>query len=549
MGDVAPSRADEARGRDERVFAGLLVLYLVVLYPILRADRYYSDDLKRALIGRTGWDSNGRPLTTLLMKLLQCYDHALVDISPLTQIGGVALLALAGVLIARRFEIRSPTTAVLVAFPLGAQPFFLENLSYKFDALSMCLALLLAVLPFALPRDLRGRLWGGLALFASLSLYQPAIDVALVFLIVEVIVGEIERFPPRVLLREAGSRLLQLVAAMAVYEALVGIHVNGWVRHRSEMIHVGVASHVIANLAGFAAFVGGSFGLQWWRYFGTLLGVLALVATLAGLDYARRTVRAGSRKTGAAFGAAACLVPFLAPIAAAGPMLALEHPLYSPRVMLGVGALLAGALLVCERTLRRWRRSTHWTRGAGAMLAIGLCVIASAYGNALGEQTAYENRIAARLADDLASLGDERPIDTIVLTGNAGYAPYAAHVAETLPLVRALVVPYLAGDNRFVTGRFLAFFIPDLARMHLRSEDASAERQTSALLSATCHRIPAARTNAYRLYRVADAAVVRFGIGPSDDCTNAVADGAEAPGAQLWSRIPDGPVLAHSALP
>ena len=108
-----------------RLFALLLALYFLILYPILRADRYYNDDLKRALIGHTGWDSNGRPLTTLLMKLLQCYDSALVDISPLTQIGAVALLAWVGVWIARRYALRPTWLAALIAFPLGAPPVFL----------------------------------------------------------------------------------------------------------------------------------------------------------------------------------------------------------------------------------------------------------------------------------------------------------------------------------------------------------------------------------------------------------------------------------------
>src|SRR5579871_5714427 len=65
-----------------RIAGFLALFYSVLLLPILRADRLYNDDLKRALFGHTSWDSNGRPLTTLLMKLLQCYDHALVDISP-----------------------------------------------------------------------------------------------------------------------------------------------------------------------------------------------------------------------------------------------------------------------------------------------------------------------------------------------------------------------------------------------------------------------------------------------------------------------------------
>ena len=102
----------------------------------------------------------------------------LVDISPLPQIGAVLVLTWIGVLIARRYVATSPRSAALVAFPLGAHPFFLENLSYKFDALSMSLAILLAVLPIvALDAGRRGWWLGVLAIFASLNFYQPAINV------------------------------------------------------------------------------------------------------------------------------------------------------------------------------------------------------------------------------------------------------------------------------------------------------------------------------------------------------------------------------------
>lgn len=128
------------------MFGILLVLYSLILYPILRADRYYNDDLKRAQVGRAGWDSNGRPPTTLPMRMLQSYDHAMLDISPLPQIGAIAILAWVDVLLARRYSIASSWMAALAAFPRGAQPFHLEILSFKFFALSMSVAMLLAVL-------------------------------------------------------------------------------------------------------------------------------------------------------------------------------------------------------------------------------------------------------------------------------------------------------------------------------------------------------------------------------------------------------------------
>ena len=45
------SHAEAVRDtRDRDVFGILLVLYALILYPILRADRYYNDDLAEYLI-------------------------------------------------------------------------------------------------------------------------------------------------------------------------------------------------------------------------------------------------------------------------------------------------------------------------------------------------------------------------------------------------------------------------------------------------------------------------------------------------------------------
>ncbi len=46
---------------DGRVFPILLALYVPILYPILRADRYYNDDLKRSLLGLTATGPRAAP--------------------------------------------------------------------------------------------------------------------------------------------------------------------------------------------------------------------------------------------------------------------------------------------------------------------------------------------------------------------------------------------------------------------------------------------------------------------------------------------------------
>ena len=491
----------------------------MVLFPILRANRYYNDDLKRALIGRQGWDSNGRPLTNFLMKLLQCYDHALVDISPLTQIGAIAILAWVGVLIARRYAIASPWMAALVAFPLGGQPFYLENLSYKFDALSMSLAMLLALLPIiALKDDRRGWWLGILALFASLNFYQPALNAYLIFILLDLVLAQLHGKTPRQLMMQFYSRALQTGLAMLIYELVVGIHVNGWVKQKSEMIHGLYELPLIqTNIVDFSSFIGGSFNAQWWRYVAPVLIVFALFPIVIGIRYAI----AGRPTQPAWVSAILFAISFVLPAAALacvlGPMLLLFNPPIGARVLVGVGALLAAALIVMQAALRQWHRSDKWTLSIACMLALGMCSLASAYGNALGEQRNYEDRIAGRLADDLAEFNTSGPIHSILLDGTAGLSPITAHVAEQLPLIRSLVPPYIVAADKFHTHNFLMYYISDFVDMRLKT-DVETSQSVDALLAKTCE-IPATRsTSAYSLYVIGHTSVVTFLSAHSQRC-------------------------------
>jgi hypothetical protein len=510
MNPISAGSDHESRG-DRRIFPILLALYFLVLFPILRADRYYNDDLKRALIGHTGWDSTGRPLTTLLMKLLQCYDHALVDISPLTQIGAVAILAWVGVLIARRYVIDSPWMAALVAFPLGAQPFFLENLSYKFDALSMSLAVLLALLPIiALKDDRRGWWLGVLALFASLNFYQPAINAYLIFILLDLVLAQLHDKPPRELLMQFLSRALQASVVMLIYQFLVGIHVNGWVKQKSEKIHgIDELPLVKTNVVDFYSFIGHSFNEQWWRYFAPVLILIALFPIAVGIHYAIKARRTQPAWVSAILFAVSFLLPMAALACVLGPMLLLVKPPLAPRVLVGVGALLAAALIVMQAALRRWRRSDKWTLSVAGMLALGMCSFASAYGNALAEQKNYEDRIAARLADDFAEFKASHASNLLLLDGSAGYSPITAHVAEQFPLIRQLIPPYISSEDMFHTHIFLMYYLSDFVDLRLNT-DTRASQFAASVFAQACRSSPEISTSAYTLHSIDNTAVVTF---------------------------------------
>ena len=128
--------------RGRKIFIGLTLLFIAYVLPIIWADRYYYDDLARAFMGEAGWNGDGRPLTELLMKVL-CGGMPLVDISPLPLLLGIGILAYVLALYAQRNmgENTPLFPQICGLFFAIMNPFLLSNLSYKFDVLSMLMAL------------------------------------------------------------------------------------------------------------------------------------------------------------------------------------------------------------------------------------------------------------------------------------------------------------------------------------------------------------------------------------------------------------------------
>ncbi len=507
---VAPSPQDDPGSGVRAVFVRLLGLFALLLYPLLHADRLYNDDLKRALLGRASWDSNGRPLTTLLMRALQCYDHTMVDIAPLPQIGAIVLLAWAGARLARRFTDAPPWLAALLVLPLGAQPFFLENLSYQFDALSMALAIWLAVWPL-LPQPMTRRAtgWGMASLFGALCLYQPAINVFLVLALAELVLTQAADGTAAAGLRTLARRAAQIAVAMAVYELLVGMHISGWVKQQAAPIHGWSEIPRIAdNFAAFYGFVGQAFNGHWWAVFGPLGMVLAIACAEVGVRHARQGGRSRPSGQRAALVALAFAVPWLALAAALGPLLLLRAPEVQPRVLIGLGAMLASGLLVLRAVLRGRAWGDRACMAVAVTFALGMGVIASAYGNAMADQQRYERHIAAHLADALAAWPAASPIHRLVVTGSAGFSPLADHAASEFPLLRRLVPSYLDDSNRFATSGWLMFYLPQWvdARHPLLNQPLAGD----AALAARCDVAPDRLAASYRLCVHDGTALVQF---------------------------------------
>lgn len=428
-----------------KVFIAALLLYGLAIYPILHADRFYIDDLGRARTGYLGWTTDGRPLANVLVETLNL-GTPISDLTPLPQLLAALLLAYLAVTVARKFDIPGTWRAPLILAPLAANPFFLENLSYKFDVLPMTLATALSCMTVtAIPMTRWGRVLGSVALLATLCLYQPALNVFLVFVFAEFALAQRDLLSPKSLFATLAIRCAQLAAALLAYTVVIAGTVRG---------HYATAHGAVATMGALPGTVQSNL-VAFWRYaFGMLPGLWtkplwwgAGAGMLAAICWSVRYLVSGwngaSTPARIAMSASVVLPPVAFALAPWGPMLTLEAPVFAPRVVIGLGALGAAGLLLLWSILQRVRLPAAWQVAALAASVYGLFLFCFVYGQSLKQQKEFENRIAAQISDDLYRIAARHPLAGYALKGKLGHTVLTRRTIDKYPLVGALVPVYL----------------------------------------------------------------------------------------------------------
>lgn len=168
----------------QKTYLTFLVLGLIYVFPIILDNRFYVDDLARSIEGYTRWGGSGRPFADWIMALLNFQypfdaNAHIIDISPMPQILAICVLALgAAVLCCKLFKEKTDFYAILVCFPFIASPFFIQCLSFKFDAFPLSIALTIPVIAALNFKDRTiGFILGSSFILIGLSIYQASVNV------------------------------------------------------------------------------------------------------------------------------------------------------------------------------------------------------------------------------------------------------------------------------------------------------------------------------------------------------------------------------------
>ncbi len=426
-------------GRRERLIVGAIVAFFLCCYLRVLTTGYLElDDLGRVQVGYNLWSADGRLLTAAFMALLS-FGGRMLDISPLPQLGAIALMGVSGLLLSRASPGLGDTRIVLAAILLFATPFYLQNMTYVFDSLSMTAAVVLALWSALLAE--RRPAAATAVLLAALLFYQPAVDVFLCFAAAELLFRLAQRDGSA---RHLGGRaVLALLAASALDGLLIAllrftrlVVLPSYQLRHAALMRPGELfrllprnAHDLLALAWRMAPPTGPFGL---------LALLAITGfLLLALGRTRR------RDWPVALLSAAVLLSGFA-----GPMLLLRDPVVQPRVLVGIGAMLSASAWTAMRLLPSGcpRQAAV---AVAALLAACFARDSFAYGALLRDLDRYEANVLPPVAEAVNAEHARTGLGALQMLGAMPFPPVLRRGLDRAPGLAPLFDNPLNGISWF----------------------------------------------------------------------------------------------------
>ncbi|HFN3851164.1 glucosyltransferase domain-containing protein [Escherichia coli] len=404
---------------------------LIILLPILMANRLYVDDIGRATHGYLSWDDNGRPLTSLIMKLITT-NSSMIDVSPLPQLLGIILFCAAIHLFANRVGIDNEFDRVLIVAATVSTPIILENLSYRFDTLTMMLSaicfMIAPVLSFKIkPYDYVVKI----ALVVSgLSMYQ--VNISFYVIASLCIFISIQNHKPDTAIKNAIINAVCLVAGYIIYSLIiVKIYVTGaYSLEHSKIIELSDINRAYDTILYYIKMIGLYYnGFELYCLIALMLiAFIPLLCNFKVIALSRFHLACGIT----------CLAAI--PLALASvliPISLLKYPVLHPRVLMPFSGFIffLSFLALADNVL---------LKKASRVLLVAIIfpayVFSFIYGNALSTQTKYEEIITSSIYSDLGKI-DYKANDSLFFSGKPLKSPVVLRTEKEKPFISELLYP------------------------------------------------------------------------------------------------------------
>lgn len=436
----------------------LFVVYVLGISAILRANFYYQDDAGRAAFGYKAWDYFGRYLSTGLATFVHMGNY-LTDIAPLPQILAMLIMAAASVMVLYIVYDRTSFSLweLAAVVPLGLNPYFLECVSFRFDAPYMAMSVLCGILPLLY----RGKSTG-VYLFASMlgilgvcTSYQAATGI---FPILVVLLA-VRMWNGGASFKETALFCLKSVAGygtgLLYFKTVMMKPANAGYVSNALPSAGEVLPNTWSNLMKYYSLIVTDFKRYW-------LGLILLLA----VSFVVLTVRVSKQKKVHAI-VLTVLALLMMAMLCFGIYPALADPLFSPRAMYGFGVLIAILGVTAAEGC-----GNIPAKVPALVLSWAFFVFSFTYGNALSLQKEYTDfRIRMVIEDlvDAKALESEETV-RVQISGGIGKSPILDNMPQDYQMLNRLVPNTFDGGDDLTRYQFYYYYdLPDIVEYYRKN--------------------------------------------------------------------------------
>jgi len=421
-----------------KYFVFVYAVYFVGYFSLLANRISYVDDMQREITGNFSFLYFSRYLSEFLSKVIHLNLTKNTDISPIPQLIALIFVTLASMILVKILAKKYNYKLLLASCIIGLSPFYLENMSYKFDAPFMALAMLSAITPFLfVKRNLSFIFISTIFLLIMYTTYQSSNAIYIVLSIYFALLiysNSMKNF-----INKVSIFIIGLAIPSIIYRYLISKHITSYVS--DEPIH-SICS-LIKNISKMMSIYYSAIHNTILEYIISIIGVLFI------LIYINKGVRIRviSLLLGLLFLASELLF-------SQGLYLLIQKPLFAPRAVQGISIFIA---IVFIYTICYGKNLIHKLSFILVCFAIYFLIIeANAYGNALKYVKDYTYFRYNMALQDIRTFVDNKSkicIYNSIDNKNLMNLP----VMNNFPILRRIVVNYTS-KNWFFTGKFMQYY-------------------------------------------------------------------------------------------
>ncbi len=413
-------------------------LYTLSYFTIIRANfaNIIIDDMGRQIEGVREWMNFYRYIDEIGSIFIHT-SKRLMDIAPLTQFIAIFFLSLSSFFAIKIFNKDKFTIpACFISLLIGIFPYFLANVSYRYDSPYMALSVLASIIPFLFFNKKDTFIFTSvICLLIMCMTYQASSGIYIMMSVLCVIYKWLldkENF--KEILKTTGICILCFCVTLFSFYKIFSISSETEI-YVDESINIAA---IIPNCINYIKVFLQDFNKPPILIFSVLIILLSVILL----------IKNSKQKKAVSIPAVIILVLFSIPLSF-GIYIALGNPSHDPRGMYGIGILIALLSIILYNQLSSNPKVIRIISYIFLTCFIySNLVFSFAYGNAQAEQKNYINFRATLLLNDLANIVEESDEPAqFVFKGDIGHAAIVQNMIKVYPVMGSMVDTGLKMDR------------------------------------------------------------------------------------------------------